>query len=172
MIWLIISLIVTITIIVHIWLEDLWVGIGTCIAESFLAILISCAMTSLVVLLSSAVVSSCDNVIEYNKASDTKIIALKDNRNISGSFYIMGGYVDKDLYYYYATETQFGYKTEKAKADNTYIKYTDGATHIERYVGEFANDSLYLWGFPMCDDRYIIYVPDGTVTNEFVVDLE
>lgn len=172
MIWLIISLIVTIAIIVHIWYEDLWVGIGTCIMESFLAILLSCAVTMLVVLFSSAVVSNCDNVIEYNKTSDTKIIALKDNQNISGSFYIMGGYVNEDLYYYYATETEFGYKTEKVKAENTYIKYADGETHIERYVGEFTNDSLYLWGFPMCDDRHIIYVPDGTVTNEFVVDLE
>lgn len=172
MIWLIISLIVTIAIIVHIWYEDLWVGIGTCIMESFLAILVSCAVTLLVVLFSSVVVSSCDNVIEYNKASDTKIIALKDNQDISGSFYIMGGYVDEDLYYYYATETEFGYKTEKVKAENVYIKYTDGETHIERYVGEFANDGNNLWGFPMCDDRYIIYVPDGTVTNEFIVDLE
>jgi hypothetical protein len=104
--------------------------------------------------------------------SDTKIIALKDNQNVSGSFYIMGGYVDEDLYYYYATETEFGYKTEKVKADNAYIKYTDGETHIEKYVGEFANDSANFWGFPMCDNRYIIYCPDGTVTNEFIVDLE
>lgn len=84
----------------------------------------------------------------------------------------MGGYVDEDLYYYYATETEFGYKTEKVKANNAYIKYADGETHIERYVGEFANEKNNLWGFPICDDRYIIYCPDGTVTNEFIVDLE
>lgn len=172
MIWLIISLIVTIAIIVHIWYEDLWAGIGTCIMESFLAILSSCAVTLLVVLLSSAVVSNCDNVIEYNKASDTKIIALKDNQNVNGSFYITSGYVNEDLYYYYATETEFGYKTEKIKTDNAYIKYTDGEAHIEKYVGGFANNSAYLWGLPMCDSRYIIYCPDGTVTNEFNIDLE
>ena len=172
MIWLIISLIVTIAIIVHIWHEDLWAGVGTCIMESFLVILVSCAVTLLVILLSSAVVSSRDNVFEYNKVSDTKIVALKDNQNASGSFYIMGGYVNEDLYYYYATETEFGYKTEKVKASDTYIKYADGETHIEKYVGEFINDSMNFWGFPMCNDRYIIYCPDGTITNEFIVDLE
>ena len=81
-------------------------------------------------------------------------------------------YVNDDLYYYYATETEFGYKTEKVSADNAYIKYTDGETHIEKYAGEFVNDIPYLFGYPICEDRYIIYCPDGTVTNEFNVDLE
>lgn len=40
--------------------------------------------------------------------SDTKIVALKDNQNISGNYYLLSGYVDEDLYYYYATETEFG----------------------------------------------------------------
>lgn len=172
MIWLIISLIVTIAIIIYHWRENLWYGVGLCILETVGILLTSFFVTVLIVVLSSAIVSSNDNIIEYNKVSDTKIIALKDNQNVSGSFYIMGGYVDEDLYYYYATETEFGYKTEKVKAENTYIKYTDGETHIERYFGEFTKDGLYFWGFPWCYDRYIIYVPDGTVTNEFNIDLE
>ena len=84
----------------------------------------------------------------------------------------MGGYVDEDLYYYYAIETEFGYKIEKIKADNVYIQYTDGETHIEKYEGDFVHKSKYIWGFPMCDDRYIIYCPEGTITHEFNIDLE
>lgn len=84
----------------------------------------------------------------------------------------MGGYVNEDLYYYYAIETEFGYKTEKLKAENVYIKYTDGEPHIERCEGDFVNEKLYFWGFPTCDERYVIYCPEGTVTNEFDVDLE
>jgi hypothetical protein len=124
-----------------------------------------------VLVISSEIVTSCAE-INYNIVSDTKIIALKDNQNVSGNFYITGGYVNENLYYYYATETELGYKIGKIKADNAYIKYTDGETHIERHRGEFANDNAYLWGYPACNDRYIIYCPDGTVTNEFNVDLE
>lgn len=170
MIWLIIGVLVCVGVIVCICCDD-WNGWVEKILLSVLTVIVSIAIT-LVVLLVSSCIASCCAEIEYNVVSDTKIIALKDNQDISGSFYIMGGYIDEDLYYYYATETEFGYKTEKIKADNVYIKYTDGETHIERYQGEFVNDGAYFWGACTCNDRYIIYCPEGTVTNDFNVDLE
>ena len=170
MIWLILGTLICVSVIVCICC-DTWNDWVEKILLSILTVLVSFLITLIMLIVSSAIVTGCAE-INYNVVSDTKIIALKDNQNISGNFYIMGGYVNENLYYYYATETEFGYKTEKVRADNTYIKYTDGETHIERYVGEFANDSANIWGFPMCNDRYIIYCPDGTVTNEFIVDLE
>lgn len=170
MIWLIAGVVVCAIIIIGIF-RDSCNDLLDKFFFSFLALLLSFIISILVLVGVSAIASCCAD-IDYDIVSDTKIIALKDNQNVSGRFYIMGGYVDEDLYYYYAVETEFGYKTEKIKADNAYIKYTDGETHIERYKGEFANSNMNLWGFPMCEDRYIIYVPNGTVTNEFKVDLE
>lgn len=170
MIWLIAGVIVCAIIIIGIF-RDNYNNLLEKFFFSFMALLFSLAISILVLVGVSTIVSCCAD-IDYDIVSDTKIIALKDNQNVSGRFYIMGGYVDEDLYYYYAVETEFGYKTEKIKASNVYIKYTDGETHIERYGGEFANSGVNFWAMPMCDDRYIIYVPDGTVTNEFVVDLE
>ena len=170
MIWFIIGLIIAVIIIVGVCCDE-WNDFGDKIAYSVI-ILLTSFIISLLVWLFASIVISCSAEIEYGMVSDTKIIALKDNQNISGSFYVMGGYVDEDLYYYYATETEFGYKTEKIKADNAYIKYTDGETHIEKYEGEFANNNAYFFGGCICDDRYIIYCPEGTVTNEFNVDLE
>lgn len=170
MIWLIIGMIVCLAWIIYVFCDS-WNGWVEKILLSILVILGSFLFTFTVLIVSSVIVTNCAE-INYNVVSDTKIIALKDNQNINGNFYIMGGYVNENLYYYYATETEFGYKTEKVMADNAYIKYTDGETHIEKYVGEFANDRMNLWGFPVCNDRYIIYCPDGTVTNEFIVDLE
>lgn len=170
MIWFIIGFIVAIAIIIGVFRDDFY-GWGERIGFSFL-ILICSFFISCLIFLGASVITSCCAEIEYSMVSDVKIIALKDNQDISGSFYIMGGYIDEDLYYYYATETKFGYKTEKIKADNVYIKYTDGETHIEKYQGEFVNDGAYFWGACTCDDRYIIYCPEGTVTNDFNVDLE
>ena len=170
MIWIVIGLCVLAILIIRTFLDDLLdivEKIGFCVMIA----MIICVVTLGVTALASKITTSCVDA-DYKIASDTKIIALKDNQNISGNFYIMGGYVDEDLYYYYATETEFGYKTEKIKAGNAYIKYTDGEPHIEKYSGEFANDGAYFWGIPMYGDRYIIYCPDGTVTNEFNVDLE
>ena len=119
----------------------------------------------------SKIISSFADV-EYYLVSDTKITALKDNQNVNGNFYIMGGYVNEDLYYYYAAETDLGYKINKIMADNAYIKYTNEETHIQQYRGDFVNDKLIIFGVPLYDDRYVIYCPDGTVTNEFNIDLE
>ena len=170
MIWFIIGFIVAVVIIVYICLDE-WNDLVDKIGLSVITVLTSFLLSCLVLLLASVIIS-CTAEIEYDKASDTKIVALKDNQNVNGSFYIMGGYVDEDLYYYYATETEFGYKTGKISAEDAYIQYTDGETHIERYDGKFANEGVNLWAFPMCSNRYIIYCPDGTVTNEFNVDLE
>lgn len=170
MIWFIIGFIVWVAITIY-FIYDSWYGWGEKIGGSILVFFVSLLISLMVWFVASAITSCCAE-IEYNMVSDTKIIALKDNQNVSGNFYIMGGYVDEDLYYYYATETEFGYKTEKIKADNAYIKYTNGETHIERYQAEFVNAISYFFGVPICDDRYIVYCPDGTVTNEFNVDLE
>ena len=173
MIWFIIGFIVFITATIYICCQksgyfydrfDKILDIG-------IAFLVS-LLLSVILLLIGSLVTDCCAKIDYNIESDTKIIALKDNQNTNGNFYIMGGYVDETLYYYYAIETELGYKTEKISSENAYIKYTDGATHIEKHKGKFVNEWVYLFGFPLCDDRYIIYCPEGTVTNEFSVDLE
>lgn len=170
MIWCVLGMIAVIIAIIFICCDE-YNDLGEKIWYSFVALILS-ILVSFVFLLVSSAIATEHAEIEYHAISDTKIIALKDNQNISGNFYIMGGYVGEDLYYYYATETELGYKTEKIKAGNTYIKYTDEEPHIEKLKGEFANDSVNLWAAPMCVDRYIIYCPEGTITNEFSVDLE
>ena len=171
MIWLIIGIIAMIIIIIYIWKENIWVGIGDCIMLSSAVLVLGSITTLLVCLISSAAVSG-EDAFEFEQVEDTPIIALKDNQNAEGHFYLAGGYVNEELYYYYAIETEFGYKTEKVKADNTYIKYTNKQPHIERYEGDFADDWRDLWGFPMCVDKYIIYCPEGTIDETFLIDLE
>lgn len=170
MIWIVVGIVVWLVFAIRIFRDNTW-RVGDRVLLSIAAALLSFAGTLTLLLFSSLIATDCAE-IDYKVVSDTEIIALKDNQNVSGNFYIMGGYVNEDFYYYYATETEFGYKTEKVEADNAYIKYTDGETHIERYVGEFASNTAKLFGFAPCKDRYIIYCPHGTVANEFAVDLE
>lgn len=170
MIWIIIGFIVFISLSIKEFCNE-WNDLGDKFLFSFINLVGTLGLTFMILLVSSGIVS-CIAEVDYDMESDTKIVALKDNQNVNGSFYIMGGYVDEDLYYYYATETEFGYKTEKVKSENVYIKYTDGETHIEKYEPKFVNEFSYLFGFPMQLSRHIIYCPEGTVTNEFRVDLE
>lgn len=169
MIWFVIGGAVAIVLIIKLWVDD-WYYLGDKILLSFLETLAAFLVTSLVWFCVSGMMSlSID--LEYTKDSDTQIIALKDNQNVNGRFYIMGGYVDEELCYYYAKETEFGYKTEKIEASKAYIKYTDEQPHIERYTAEFPKDFLYVFGNPI-GKRYVIYCPENTITTEFAVDLE
>lgn len=170
MIWFIIGLIISVILIIYFAIDEWW-SFFEGFWCSILILLVMAIASSLVWFTASVVISSCTEP-NYSVIEDTKIVALKDNQNIHGNFYIMGGYVNEDLYYYYATETEFGYKTEKISSDNAYIKYTDGEPHIEKYTAEFSKDSANIWGVPLYSDRYVIYCPEGTVTNEFKVDLE
>lgn len=170
MIWFIIGLIISVIVIIYLAISE-WCDLFEGFWTSILILLCMALLSLFAWFTASVVISSCTEP-NYSVIEDTKIVALKDNQNIHGNFYIMGGYVNEDLYYYYATETEFGYKTEKISSDNAYIKYTDGEPHIERYTAEFANDSANMWGTPLYLDRYVIYCPEGTVTNEFKVDLE
>lgn len=170
MVWLILGFIIAVIIIIVGCVFE-WDGIGEKIGNSVLTLISSFVMSVLVAIFMGMIITPISE-IEYSVISDTKIIALKDNQNVNGSFYVLGGYVDEGLYYYYAVETEFGYITEKIKAENVYIKYTNDEPHIEEYQGSFANKKNNLWAVPLCSNKYIIYCPNGTVTHEFNIDLE
>jgi len=110
---------------------------------------------------------------EYKLKETTYITALKDNQDINGRFYICGGYMNEDLYYYYAEETKIGIKTDKVRANSSYIIYSDEKPKIETYkVYKFKNWYDYIYAIPIKPAYHKIYAPKGTVTNEFNVDLE
>lgn len=118
-------------------------------------------------------ISSCvkDESMNIELVDSQNIIALKDSQNIDGQFYLMGGYVKEDLYYYYAKETEFGYKCDKVKASDSFVVYTDGQPKIETYKAtSFKHWWMYIYAIPE-HTHYSIYVPAGTVTNEYKIDL-
>lgn len=122
----------------------------------------------------SAISGSFADNIEYTKTQEINIIALKDNQNIQGSYFLFSGYEKEKLYYYYSAETEYWYKVNKIDASNTYIKYSNEQPKIKIYSPEFTNSIVKFFALtPMFNDsRYIIYVPENTITNEFVINLE
>jgi hypothetical protein len=171
MIWLSLGLIGFVVTVGFI-LFDEWYDLLDKFLMSILALLTAGLLSGGALLLSSGIVTETAN-IDYVKVDDKEIVALKDNQNVNGHFYLMGGYVNEELYYYYAEETEYGYKTEKVEADNCYIKYTDEQPHIEKYQAEFTSEVAKAFAIaPICDDRYVIYCPENTITNEFKIDLE
>lgn len=173
MIWLIIGFIIVVVLNIYIW-RDTYESVGSKIGYTFMSLLTG-FIASLFILLVASGIFGCfldDADYSYDLSYSTKIVALKDNQNISGSYFVFSGYVDEKLYYYYAKETEFGYKTEKIAADECYIKYTDDTPKLETYTSNFKNEIFYWFAGPLVDSRTIIYCPENTITTEFNIDLE
>ena len=100
-----------------------------------------------------------------------EIQALKDNNSIEGRFYLGNGHIGEEQYYYYIVNTEKGYKTEKVKSNNAYVVYND-KPYVEKYEAvSFKHWYTYIYAIP-ATSYYVLYVPEGTITNEFNIDLE
>ena len=143
-------------------------------ALRFLLVILGWTLSASIVCLTSTITDCC--VAPENKTyeitSTHSIVALKDNPNITGHFFLFSGYEDEELYYHYAEETELGIRTDKIHADNSYIIYENREPRIEQYdATKFKHWWHYIYAVPL-DTYYKIYVPEGTVSQEFKVNLE
>ena len=99
----------------------------------------------------------------------SSIVALNDGSLIEGrSGFLRSGYVEEELYYFYMKDTGNGtYAMRKVPADRTFICYTDDNFRIEPLERTYSLGCFYY----LEGNIYYIYVPKGTITEEFTIDL-
>ena len=99
-----------------------------------------------------------------------EIINLTDNNEINGRFhgrYVRGYIGEETMYHYYFKRLDGGIDLQKANAKNTIIYYTDGEPHADWY----RKSRTYWWN---TETQYSckIYIPEGSMTTEFAIDME
>lgn len=118
-----------------------------------------------------------DSTLHEWESQDEEIILAKKSGNFIGC-----GEVNTEQYYYYYYKTDKGsYKASKIKADDCEIIYTKDTPHIDTIVksaDEKATEnpltfepllSLRISG---TGEKYKIYIPEGSITTDFQVDME
>lgn len=135
-----------------------------------LALVVGLILVFATMVLSSLFISKSSYI--YEKTDTEEIVALQDSTGANGGLWFLGScYVDNDLYYYYMTYTENGYKASKINAESTYVKYSDEA-YIENYSSiDFKNKICYLFTIPL-DSYYIAYIPEGSIIENYRIDLE
>ena len=103
---------------------------------------------------------------EYNYHDDNErqIVSMQDN------IFLYMRSTDK-LVYTYAYKDGDGIRTYSVKADNSVIMYDNSDAKMITQKGNFKNWWHYLYAFPT-REKYIFYVPQGTVKEEYKVDLK
>lgn len=103
-----------------------------------------------------------------NPYRTVNIVALNDNNMTNGRFYVRRGYISEDLYYQYMKKEGLGFKAGKVKADKTTLYYADDENYrVECY--EKTKKWLY---FEDSEYYYKIYIPEGSIAEDYSVDLE
>lgn len=109
------------------------------------------------------------------KVDTYNIVSLKDNNNVSGNFLLGSGSINGEMKYTFYYEDNGFYKMKQIDVNNTSIKYSNDIK-VERYreeatesfINYFAIDDLY----SESNMDYIIYIPEGSIKNNYVLDAE
>ena len=110
----------------------------------------------------------------YELTNHEEIVALQDSTGGTARTGSLGSaYINNSLYYYYMSDTEYGYNAGKINAENTYVRYCEDETpSVETYSAvDFKNKWLYLFAFPT-DTYYVAYIPEGSIIENYQIDLE
>lgn len=130
----------------------------------------ACGVLTLMV---TALIGTCisSNEIIYEETV-TPIVALEDNTASRAQFFLGTGTNKSDIYYYYMIDTERGYTMKNVKASDAYIKYDDAEPRLVIKHGRGFNHWYnYIWAFPV-NTQYTLYVPEGTILNNYNIDLK
>jgi hypothetical protein len=100
--------------------------------------------------------------------------ALQDNNSVKGSFFLGSGQIEGKMKYVFYYENEGYYKLEQADYNEVKVKYSDEKPKAERFnrknvkdafINNFAIDCNYY-------QEYIIYVPKGTIKQNYTLDAQ
>lgn len=135
-------------------------------------------MIDLVVfMLALAICAGIGSVIPANEVyaeDEMSILALADDPGVSGHTYFLGGSnIKSDMYYYYIVpEDDGGRVLKKVKSEDATLYDTErGEPHITVCHCHNANPVVRFF-FVTEQDKYKIYIPEGSIKYDFAVDLE
>lgn len=97
-----------------------------------------------------------------------RIVSLTDSNMVNGKIYLRKGYFSEDLYYQYMVKLNGGgFKANKVKASGTILYYADSNYRVEWYTMR-----KQYWYLSEEKTYWKIYIPEGSITDTYSVDLE
>ena len=166
------------------WLVGIGAVIGLIIAiieddDCFLSILGGALMGLLVSIVLFAVFSivACDAPGTVHEGYSYELVALNDDADgsISGLFFLGTGSVssDEDLEYVFIYETEKGMTVGERKAKSVYVQYIaeNETPRLVHYV-ETYDSGFWDWLLGNKDSWDVFYIPEGSITTDFEIDLK
>lgn len=166
------------------WLVGIGAVIGLIIAivegdDCFLSILGGALMGLIVSIVLFAVFSvvACDAPGTVHEGYSYELVALNDDADssISGLFFLGTGSVssDEDLEYVFIYETEKGMTVGERRAKSVYVQYiAENETPCLVHYVETYDSSFWDWLLGNKDSWDVFYIPEGSITTDFEIDLK
>lgn len=110
----------------------------------------------------------------YDKVTSVNIVALQDNNSFNGDFFLGTGNIEGRMEYILYYEESDYYKMLQLPHGLVKIRYTSSQPKlitIENYPTDSFINSFVFDG-DIYDKRYIIEVPEGTIKNDYNLDVQ
>ena len=145
-------------------------GILSSILGSLLGGLIAFAI-GIMLLIPMTFWSNCLPTTE--KISTEQIYALNDASEVDGRVYLSSGTINEQLVYRYMTKGDLGLYAKEVKASNAYIQEGHKDAYVEHHDVCFKYWWCHIIGVEgLLKDYDVFYVPEGSVTTEYKLNLE
>lgn len=120
-------------------------------------------------------VALCLPMDTVTKVDTYNIVSLKDNNNVSGNFLLGSGSINGEMKYTFYYEENGFYKMKQIDVNNTSIKYSNDIK-VERYREEATESFINYFAIDDLENEsnmsYIIYIPEGSIKNNYTLDAE
>ena len=100
--------------------------------------------------------------------------ALQDNNSVKGSFFLGSGQIEGKMKYVFYYERDGFYKLEQADYSKVKVKYSNEKPKAEIFNRKNVKDA-FINNFAIdcnCYQEYIIYVPKGTIKQNYSLDAQ
>lgn len=135
-------------------------------------------LSSIIAILIGGIIGTA---IAFSLPAKTEIVkttynldALQDNNSVKGSFFLGSGQIEGKMKYVFYYENKGYYKLEQADYSEVKIKYSDEKPKAERFKRKNVKDA-FMNNFAIdcnCYQEYIIYVPKGTINQNYSLDAQ
>lgn len=137
---------------------------GLNLENVFLGFLMSLAISFLLCLITALFGLVFKNEPVY--AETQEIYAINDN-------YVIRHRSSESMKYCYMILSDDGYCYKEAPAVKSSFIYTNDTPHVDVYQYQYANSIVrWLWSAPIKEDKYIFFIPEGSITNNYIIDME
>lgn len=121
-------------------------------------------------------ITLADAPTTIHEYSVTELIALNDgvSGGVSGTYFLGTGHVssDDDLEYRFIYRTEKGMTVGERRAASVYLEYIeDGEVpRLVKYTSRY-DEEFWDWLLGSADSWEVFYIPEGSITNDIVIDL-